>query len=120
MFAVDFLGASVKKVYIAGPYTKPDPCINTKESIDVANRLMELGFVPFVPLLSHFWHTMTPKPYGVWLAYDLEWVGACDALLRTPGDSSGADLEVAHAIKIGVPVFYDILALVDYFAVATG
>jgi hypothetical protein len=32
----------------------------------------------------------------------------CDAVLRLPGDSSGADTDVAIARERGIPVYYDI------------
>jgi len=96
----------MKLVYIAGPYTKPDPCENTKNAVDAANRLLDVC-APFIPHLSHFWHTMAPKPYPLWLSLDLEYLARCDALLRLPGDSSGADGEVEFAEANGIPVFYD-------------
>lgn len=50
-----------------------------------------------------------------WLTMDLELVKRSDAVLRLPGDSSGADGEVEHAIKCGVPVFYRIEDLKTHF-----
>jgi hypothetical protein len=32
----------------------------------------------------------------------------CDAVLRIPGESRGADLDVAHALKLGLPVYRDV------------
>lgn len=94
------------RVYLAGPYSRPDPCINTKAMLDVADRLLALGFVPYVPLLSHFWHTVSPKPYDQWLALSMAWLPCCDCVLRLPGESPGADREVAEAERIGKPVLY--------------
>lgn len=105
-----------KRIYVAGPYTKGDPCINTHAAIAAGNRLLDAGFAPFVPHLSHFWHTVTPRPYADWLALDLPWVAASDAVLRLSGESKGADLEVAHARENGVPVFEDMAALLAHFA----
>lgn len=39
---------------------------------------------------------------------DLEWMDHMDAVLRLPGESAGADMEVAHAKALGLPVFYSI------------
>jgi hypothetical protein len=100
------LGGSVK-IYVSGPYTKGDPCANTHAAIMMGNRLLDAGFVPFVPHLSHFWHTVTPRHYEDWMKIDLAFLPACDAMLRLPGESSGADREEAAAKRRGVPVFYD-------------
>jgi hypothetical protein len=40
-----------------------------------------------------------------------EWQTKCDALLRLPGESIGADIEVAFARQIGQPVFYSVSEL---------
>ncbi|WP_414820653.1 DUF4406 domain-containing protein [Streptomyces rubrogriseus] len=32
----------------------------------------------------------------------------CDAVLRLPGDSTGADRDVAHARRRGLPVYHDV------------
>lgn len=95
-------------VYIASPYTKGDVAINVRESLLVADKLLDLGFLPFCPLLSHFWHLISPKPYSEWMTMDLEWILRCDALLRLPGRSSGADDEYRFAKQHGIPVFLSI------------
>jgi hypothetical protein len=101
------------KVYIASPYTIGDVAVNVKKQIDVASILMDYGYAPFVPTLAHFQHLMYPRPYQDWLRCDVEWVKCCNALLRLPGTSKGADAEVAVAMDNGLPVFYSIMDLVD-------
>lgn len=96
------------KVYIAGPYTLGDVAVNVKNQMDAADKLMNLGFAPFVPLYSHFQHMAHPRPYHSWILLDLEWVKSCDCLLRLEGESSGADGEVKHAVGMGLPVCYSI------------
>ena len=95
-------------IYIASPYTIGDVAVNVRESLLAADKLVELGYAPYPPLYSHFWHFLSPKPYETWVDFDNEWVLRCDALLRLPGESSGADAEVALAKKHGIPVFYSI------------
>lgn len=102
----------MKKIYIASPYTKGDIAVNVKTQIDCANELMNLGFSPFIPLMSHFQHMMHPRPYQDWINNDLEWIGVCDALLRLPGESIGADMEVIFSQTKGIPVFYSVEELV--------
>lgn len=96
------------KVYIAGPYTKGDVGQNVKTAIDCADELCKLGYTPFIPHLAHFWHLISPKPVEFWCEYDLLWLDYCDALLRLPGESAGADKEVEVACKWGIPVYYSL------------
>jgi hypothetical protein len=96
------------KVYIASPYTKGDVAVNVKRQMDMADQLMTLGYAPFAPLYSHFQHMAHPRPYADWIAIDLEWVPACDVLLRLDGESSGADGEVAFARERGIPVVFSV------------
>lgn len=95
-------------VYLAGPYTKPDPCENTHNVIHAANYLADTGLVvPIVPHLSHLWHTVTPKPYKFWTEYDKHLLRACDAFYRIPGESPGADDEFDMARQLRIPYFYE-------------
>jgi hypothetical protein len=98
-------------VYIASPYTLGDVAVNVRESLLMADKLVELGYAPYPPLYSHFWHFLSPKPYETWVELDMEWVLRCDVLLRLPGESSGADAEVALAKEHGIPVFNSIKEL---------
>lgn len=93
------------KIYVAGPYTLGDVAVNVRAAIDAANQLLALGFIPFVPHLSHFWHMIAHHPYEDWIRYDLQWLEACDAVLRLPGESKGADLEVKRAGELHIPVY---------------
>ena len=101
-------------VYIASPYTKGDVAVNVRESLLVADKLAELGYLPYPPLLSHFWHLLSPHPYEFWTELDLDWVLRCDCVLRLPGESSGADRECGYAERHLIPVFYSIEELVEW------
>jgi hypothetical protein len=103
------------KVYIASPYTIGDIATNVRKSLLIANDLINLGFIPFAPLLSHFQHLLCPQPYDVWLKLDMEWLLVCNCVLRFGGESIGADTEVSHAINNNIPVFYSIDEVCDYF-----
>lgn len=96
------------KIYVAGPYTKGDVAVNVHSAFQAANDLADLGFAPYVPHATHFWHLMFPRPYEFWLQLDNEFLPHCDAVLRIPGESNGADKEVALAERLGIPVFHDI------------
>lgn len=93
------------RIYVAGPYTKGDVGVNVRNAIVAAQELLVAGHAPYVPHLTHFWHLVEPGPYKQWLALDLKWLAVCDALVRLPGDSNGADLEMKQARKLGIRVY---------------
>lgn len=95
----------MKFIYIASAYTKGDAALNVRANLLAANAIAAKGFVPFAPLLYHFWHLITPQPYEFWTKLDFAWIDRCDALIRLPGESSGADAEVLYARKLKLPVF---------------
>ena len=96
------------RVYIAGPYTKGDVVVNTRTAILAGQAVLARGHTPFVPHLTHFWHFLVPGEYEQWLALDLGWLEVSEALIRLPGESSGADREVERAHALGIPVFYNV------------
>jgi Domain of unknown function (DUF4406) len=109
----------IARVYIAGPYTKGDLAVNVRKAYEAANRLADLGFAPFVPHATHFWHMLFPRPYEFWLELDSEFLPLCEAVLRLPGASNGADGEVKQAKELGIPVCEDITVLVGHFGSRT-
>jgi hypothetical protein len=105
------------KAYIASPYTLGDIAVNVKTQMDMADKLMDAGFIPFAPLYSHFQHMAHPRPYQDWIKVDNVWVLVCDCVLRLEGKSSGADDEVKLAIENNIPVFYNFEDLCTYYKV---
>lgn len=102
-------------VYIAGPYSHPDPVANTNAVIAFASELIDEGLVtPFVPHLTLLWHAVRPRPLDFWYAYDVAVLRRCDALYRLRGASTGADAEVAYAKAAGIPVITDQDALREW------
>ena len=95
-----------KYVYVAGPYAKPDPVTNTRNAVMVAEKLVDIGLIPFVPHLTHLWHLISPHEVNYWLGYDIWWLKQCEVLVRIVGDSDGADKEVVLALELGLPIFY--------------
>lgn len=93
------------RIYVAGPYSKGDVVVNVREAILAGNTLRALGYAPFIPHLSMFWHLQIPHPIEYWYAYDLEWLEVCDAVFRLPGESAGADREVERAKELGLPIY---------------
>jgi hypothetical protein len=101
-------------VYVAGPYSKPDQCVNVSAACRAADSVLRAGAVPFVPHLTHLWHMLSPKEYELWMQYDFAVIRHCQALLRIPGESPGADREVAFAHDVGVPVCVGVDAILRF------
>lgn len=95
----------MKKIYVCGPYTIGDVTENVKLAMDLTNELINLGFAPYCPHLTHFLHMNNHQPYEKWIELDLEYLKICDAVLRIPGKSLGAETEVDFAIKNSIPVY---------------
>jgi len=97
------------RVYIAGPITLGNQAENVRRAVKLADELMFRGHAPFVPHLSWFWEYLTGKrDPETWLRLDFAWLECCDALIRLPGVSEGADREEVAARALGIPVFYDV------------
>jgi hypothetical protein len=95
-------------VYISSPYTKGDQAVNVRKQLETTDILMDLGYGTITPLYTHFQHMFNPRDYEEWLKLDMELVNRSDVVLRLPGESSGADREVAHAKSLEIPVVYSI------------
>lgn len=102
--------------YIAGPYSS-DPVANTRRAIEAGMALYATGLVvPLIPHLSLLLDLVCPMSVADWYAYDLHLLERCDAVLRLPGESTGADAEVVHALERGIPVFGERAALFEWVA----
>ena len=96
-------------VYIASPYSGyADKRAAVAAQIDAFAALLEMGFEPIAPLLAHYVEEHYPTAYERWLQGGMALVERCDLVLRLPGESGGADREVARAIELGKPVVYGI------------
>ncbi len=105
-------------IYVAGPISKGPMFHNIRDALEMADRLWEKGWLPFLPQLSFFWNLIIPhNPDGVhmqngqlhfWMDYDFNVIHHCAAMFRLPGVSVGADMEEALAGKLQIPVYKDI------------
>lgn len=94
-------------VYVAGPISS-DPIHNTREAIARYTRLIgDDVVIPFCPHLSVLVEIMNGHAvsYEAWLRHDFDMIERADALLRTKGESPGADREVEFAERLKIPVF---------------
>ena len=91
-------------VYVAGPISG-DPFGCVRESNAAFTTLRSLGCVPFCPQWSVIAEMVEHRNYEEWMAYDFDVLARCDALVRLPGESPGAEREVLEASVLGIPVF---------------
>ena len=108
------------KVYVSATLSDGDTLSflarlkNTIKAIRIADKLLRMGYIPFVPHLTFFWGIFCKHKYQEWLNYDFEWLDDCDCMLRAKGKSQGADKEtVGMKAIIGKPVYHSIKELVD-------
>ncbi len=97
-------------IYVAGPISKGDRTLNLRAAIDVGHRLLQRGHFPFVPHLCESWKLVYDEPYERWMELDFAFIRRCDILVRLPGESAGADREVALAHELGIKVFFGLEA----------
>jgi hypothetical protein len=102
------------KCYLASPYSNGNKLDLVKLQIDAFHVLMDLGFYPIAPLLSHYINEVRNRDWKEWLEYDLQTIQDCQMLVRLhPKDetgleipSKGADMEEVEAKRLGLK-FYD-------------
>jgi len=110
-------GCNMKKLYLAAPYSDPDPVVR-RYRVDMANRkaaeLMMQGFLVFSPL-SHShpvskYCDVDPCDNDFWLKQDLWILEICNEMriLCLPGyqESKGIQIEKEYAKQLGKPVVY--------------
>jgi hypothetical protein len=101
------------RVYIAAPYSRGIPDETMARVIDAADQLRHAGHVPFIPhTMTFLWAVRHQHPVDYWYAFDIEWLKQCEAIVRLPGPSTGADEEVRIARdELHLPVYNSVAEL---------
>jgi len=117
-------------ILIAGPYrsgTGDDPvkmAENLRRLEQASWPIFQLGHVPMIGewVALPIWNTAGGQSVGDSL-YDQilhptagRLIERCDAILRLPGESKGADNDVRLAHERGIPVYYNIADIPAYTA----
>lgn len=109
-------------ILIAGPYasgTNGDPELmagNLKRLEEAAWPIFQAGHVPMIgewvalPVLSSAGASGPTDPLAAEVMYPTaeRLLQHCDAVVRLPGESRGADQDVAIAERRGIPVYYSL------------
>jgi hypothetical protein len=103
------------RVYIGGPMTSSGSFTgNVRDGIDAANQVLNAGHIPFLPHMTMVWELVYRRAYSDWMAWDLAWLAQCEAMIRLPGESAGAEIEVTFCHQHGIPVFYSVEAFLAW------
>ena len=101
------MGNPAPWVYISGPLSTGGLMAgNARRAMEWWEKLWRIGVHPICPHWSLLQEFVQEHPWEEWLAYDETIITRCDALLRIPGESRGADREVGFAVGLGKPVFF--------------
>lgn len=98
------------RVFICGPYWHDDPCIRLAHVFRAKAATAELvkkGYAVYCPHLMHY----VPQDgitEAMWRRQNIAWLFICDAVLRLPGASEGADDEVNQANERFMRVEYSL------------
>lgn len=98
------------RAYISCPV---DP-VNSESVRRPAEAFLALTQAGCAPLCPNADWTVIDLP-----AIDLAWVDVCDFVVRLPGESKGADAEVARAYERGIPVFFNLNSALLYAEAAS-
>lgn len=93
------------KVYFAAPYTNPDPAVNVPLYFETVALYCEFfkrqshtaRIVPIMPHAFHYLDARCPASYDEWMGIDKELIKSANMLVRLPGESAGAEIEVNYA-----------------------
>lgn len=108
------MGKERPRIYISGPITLGNGRWNFFKSVETQAQLIESGFAPLNPVLTMMLPGHQNISHEAWLEVDLPWIECADAVLRLPGESAGADEEVAFAEDHNIPVFISIETLEEW------
>jgi len=105
-------------IYVAG-YFSANPMHGTKNAVDAAERLLEAGWLPFVPHVSIVYDMLAPHTPEFWYELDLGLLSRCDAMYVCPDpltkDSTGVIEEIKFCTENDIPVFYEIVQAKDRY-----
>lgn len=102
------------RIYISGPIsngglaTDAEAEANVGTAAAVFRKLASMGLAPLAPQSTWYLHSLhhVRLSHADWIDIDLAWIDVADVLFRIPGESLGADMEVAHALAKGLPVVH--------------
>ncbi len=110
------------RVYCAGDYSANNVITtlqNIGKGLKACAELFEFGFAPYNPWADRDYILQRPyKNYDVkqFHAASMAWVDVADCLyvISGKGNKGGVDKEIKRAQELGIPVFYELGALLNW------
>ena len=99
------------RVYIAGPYGDTNSDWKIQQNVDradeTARNVLAAGHNVFCPhKMTHRWEKDTRFTTQDFIDLDLSFISLwADCILRIPGESKGADIEVDYARMLRLPIY---------------
>jgi len=110
----------MKTVYVAGAMQADnilDVLNNIHKGINVAGKVAQAGYAPFVPHFDiEFAKQGIKLPMNFYYDYTMEFLKRCDYVVVVDGyeNSKGVLEELQKANELKIPVFYNITDLINY------
>lgn len=98
-------------IYLACPMRSGSWTNNVRTACQVAKDLMRKGYSVINPITSWLADLVEPTEFKNWIEMDYGLIDVSDCVLRVPGTSEGADLEMDYAARNDTPFFSDISEL---------
>jgi hypothetical protein len=114
----------MRRVYVAGAYSGPDVITilgNMRRGMRKGVEVLLAGYAPFVPWLDFHFQLMLRDgeqlDVGDYYRYGLAWLDASEAVLvlGNSENSIGTQMEIARAVKLGIPIFHSIAEMDGHF-----
>lgn len=105
-------------VYVAGYYSA-NPAHGTANAVKAFDRLLDAGWLPFVPHASIVVDMLSPRTPEFWYEVDLGYLLRCDAMYVCPDaltrESTGVQREIEFCKTHDIPVLYWVIEAKDRY-----
>ena len=105
----DQINFRMPRVFVGGPWTKPDPLANVNATLKLRSDIQAAGTVHMVCSMcdTFLWGTVYPSNYEEQTMFCLHELASCDIAVFRRGESSGRDREIQICNDLGIPVFWE-------------
>jgi len=105
----DEINTKLPRVFVGGPWSKPDPLANINATLHLRTQLQNSGLVHTVcPMCDTFmWGTVCVSDYESQLLFCLHELATCDLAVFRYGESSGRDREIVLCTTLDIPYFME-------------